>query len=106
MHILAFLDNKPAGCVAIKLRHDRPGATEMKRLWVEPSSRGHSLGRRLAVAAIDWSRDHGYTTVLLDTVPKAMPEAAALYRALGFHETTRHNDNAVPGLAFFEITLR
>jgi GNAT superfamily N-acetyltransferase len=111
--LLAFIEDRPsviaedrpAGCVAVKIRHDRPGACEMKRLWVDPAYRGKRLGENLTKAAIDWSRDHGYETLLLDTVPAAMPQAAALYRSLGFREATRHNDNPVHGLAFFELDL-
>jgi GNAT superfamily N-acetyltransferase len=103
--LLAFIADEPAGCVAIKVRHDRPGACEMKRLWVNPAYRGKHLGEILTRAAIDWSRDRGYDTLLLDTVPGAMPHAASLYRALGFRETERHNDNPVDGLVFFELCL-
>ena len=104
--LLAFLGERPAGCVAIKVRHDREGACEMKRLWVEPGARGHSLGRHLAEAAIGWARDFGADTLLLDTVPAAMPQAAALYIALGFTETERHNSNPVAGLQFMQLRLR
>ena len=104
--LLAFLEERPAGCVAVKVRHDRQATCEMKRLWVEPDARGRALGRRLSQAAIDWSREHGAETLLLDTVPAAMPQAAALYRALGFTETERHNTNPVPGLQFMHLRLR
>jgi carbonic anhydrase len=104
--LLAFIEGKPAGCVAIKIRHDRPGACEMKRLWVDPAHRGQRLGEILTDAAIQWSRNHGFHTLLLDTVPAAIPQAAGLYRSMGFRETARHNDNPVPGLAFFELDLR
>lgn len=104
--LLAFIGEHPAGCVAIKVRDDRAATCEMKRLWVEPDARGHSLGRRLAQAAIDWSKAYGAHTLLLDTVPAAMPQAAALYLALGFTETERHNDNPVADLQFMQIQLR
>lgn len=104
--LLGFLGGAPAGCVAIKVRHDRPGACEMKRLWVEGPARGYRAGRALAQAAIDWSRSYGADTLLLDTVPTAMPEAAALYRSLGFTETERHNNNPVACLQFMQLRLR
>lgn len=104
--LLAFVGEHPAGCVAIKVREDRAATCEMKRLWVEPHARGHNLGRRLAEAAIVWSRAYGADTLLLDTVPAAMPQAAALYLALGFEVTKRHNDNPVPGLQFMQLRLR
>jgi GNAT superfamily N-acetyltransferase len=103
--LLAFLGDEPAGCVAIKSRADRPGNTELKRLWTEPIARGKGLGRALVEAAIAWSRVHGATTVLLDTVPNAMPDAVRLYRSLGFVETVRHNDNPVDNLLFMELRI-
>ncbi|AFL90031.1 acetyltransferase [Terriglobus roseus DSM 18391] len=103
--LLAFLGDQPAGCVAIKLRPDRPGATELKRLWTEPLARGRGMGRALADAAIQWSRSHGAESVLLDTVANAMPDAVRLYRALGFAETDRHNDNPVDNLLFMELRI-
>ena len=103
--LLAFVDGEPAGCVAIKKRADRPGSTELKRLWTEPVARGKGLGRVLAEAAIAWSRRHGAKTVLLDTVANAMPDAVRLYRSLGFVETSRHNDNPVENLLFMELQI-
>lgn len=104
--LLAFLAARPAGCVALKVRHDRAAACEMKRLWVESGARGHRIGRRLAEAAIEWSRASGAETLLLDTVPAAMPEAAALYLSLGFTGTERHNTNPVADLRFMQLRLR
>ena len=64
-------------------------AAEMKRLWVEPRFRGHGVGRGLVGSAIDWARAHECSAVVLDTVNEAMPEAAELYRSLGFEEITQ-----------------
>ena len=101
------LGAKAAGCVAITERvlADGTRAGEMKRLWVEPRFRGLRLGRGLVVAAIEWARSQGCGAVVLDTVNEAMPEAAALYRSLGFDETGRFNDNPVPGLTFYILKL-
>jgi putative acetyltransferase len=105
--LLARVGAEAAGCVAITERvlADGTRAGEMKRLWVEPRFRGLRLGRGLVVAAIEWARAQGCGAVVLDTVNEAMPEAAALYRSLGFEETGRFNDNPVPGLTFYILTL-
>jgi len=97
-----------AGCVAITRRVLKDGmdAAEMKRLWVEPRFRGHGMGRGLVGSAIDWARAHGCGAVVLDTVNEAMPEAAELYRSLGFEEITRFNENPVPGVRFYKLMLR
>lgn len=103
--LLAFVNDQPAGCVAIKVRHDRPGCCEMKRLWVETHARSHGLGRSLALAAMDWTRSQGASTLLLDTVPEVMPQAVALYLSLGFCVTDRHNSSAVAGLEFMRLSI-
>jgi putative acetyltransferase len=96
-----------AGCVAITQRvlADGMDAAEIKRLWVEPRFRGHGLGRGLVGSAIDWARAHGCSAVVLDTVNEAMPEAAELYRSLGFEEISRFNENPVPGVRFYRLML-
>jgi GNAT superfamily N-acetyltransferase len=106
--LVARVKGEGAGCVAITRRvlADGMDAAEMKRLWVEPRFRGRSLGRGLVGSAIDWARAHGCTAVVLDTVNEAMPEAADLYRSLGFEEITRFNENPVPGVRFYKLMLR
>ena len=103
--LLAVVDGTAAGCVAVKRYIDRPSACEMKRLWVEPQAQGLGVGRLLAQAAIQWARAHGAVTLLLDTVPAAMPQAVALYRSLGFQQTERYNQNPVADLEFFQLHL-
>ncbi len=105
--LLARVGDEAAGCVAITERvlSDGTRAGEMKRLWVEPRFRGLRLGRGLVLAAIEWARSQECGAVVLDTVNEAMPEAAALYRSLGFEETGRFNDNPVPGLTFYKLKL-
>jgi putative acetyltransferase len=106
--LLARVNGEGAGCVAITRRvlQDGLDAAEMKRLWVEPRFRGHGLGRGLVQSAIDWARAHACSAVVLDTVNEAMPEAAQLYQSLGFEEIIRFNENPVPGIRFYKLTLR
>jgi GNAT superfamily N-acetyltransferase len=100
--LLAEVDAHPAGCVALKIIE---GGIEMKRLYVSPAHRGHSLGRKLIEASIAWSRTHGFEAMYLDTVPAAMPEANALYERFGFQKIGRYNDNPVPGVVFYRLEL-
>jgi ribosomal protein S18 acetylase RimI-like enzyme len=105
--LVARVHGEGAGCVAIAQRvlTDGTRSAEMKRLWIEPRFRGRGLGRAMVVRAIEWAREHACGAVVLDTVDEAMPEAAALYRSLGFEETLRFNDNPVPGLRFYKLML-
>lgn len=91
-----------AGCVLLKPMKD---ACEMKRLWVRPQFHGQGLGRKLAESLMDAARQHGYTSMYLDTVPAAMKAAYHLYSTLGFVPVERYNDNPVPDVVFFRRDL-
>lgn len=89
-----------AGCVAVR---SLPGdAAELKRLYVREAARGAGLGRRLVVAAIEAARARGCSRIVLDTLPR-MREAMALYRSLGFAETTPYLAQPTPGALCFEL---
>ena len=105
--LLARVMGEGAGCVAITRRvlADGMEAAELKRLWVEPRFRGHGLGRRLVVGAIRWAEAQECSALVLDTVNEAMPEAAELYRSMGFEETGRFNDNPISGVSFYILKL-
>jgi putative acetyltransferase len=106
--LLARVEGEGAGCVAVTQRAlmDGTPATEMKRLWVEPRFRGSGLGRGLVRAAIEWARSRECSALVLDTVNEAMPEAAELYRSLGFEEIGRFNENPISGVRFYKLGLR
>ncbi len=87
--LVARLRGEPVGCGALTF-HD--GYDEIKRLWVAPRARRLGLGRRIVLALEDRARAHGATVLRLDT-NRALPEAAALYRSMGWQETGRYNDN-------------
>jgi putative acetyltransferase len=105
--LLARVAGEGAGCAAIAQRMLKHGtrAAEMKRLWIEPRFRGRGLGRALVGSAIEWARSREYSAVVLDTVNVAMPEAAELYRSMGFTETGRFNDNPISGVRFYILKL-
>lgn len=100
--LLAFVHaTEPAGCVALKPLHleDPARATEraceMKRLWVRPGHQGKQIGRTLADAIVDLARSRGYSAMYLDTMPRTMQAAYALYGAMGFVAVERYNENPV-----------
>jgi len=99
--LLAFHDDQPAGCVALKpivptqTTSITERACEMKRLWVRPNQQGTGLGRLLADSVIKAARERNYTAMYLDTMPASMPAAHRLYTTLGFHPVDRYNQNPV-----------
>jgi ribosomal protein S18 acetylase RimI-like enzyme len=81
----------PLGCGALRLAAAAPRA-EIKRLWVSGDARGLGLGRRLLTALETRARDLGASAVRLDT-HGSLTAALALYRATGYREIPRYNDN-------------
>lgn len=103
--LLAFVDGVAAGCVALRQMDRNEHACEMKRLWVDSTFRGLSLGRLLVDAAIAWAQREGFEAMYLDTVPAAMPEANRLYQAMGFVPVERYNNNPLADVVFFRLDL-
>ena len=79
--LLALVDGRPAGCVALRSLGD--GSSEMKRMFVDPEFRGRGVGKALAVRLIDEARSAGYQSMRLDTSVRQL-EAISLYERLGF----------------------
>ncbi|WP_237477629.1 GNAT family N-acetyltransferase [Lichenibacterium dinghuense] len=98
-------DGAPLGCVGVKALPARPGACEMKRLYLRDAARGTGAGRALAEASIAAARALGYREMLLDTLSSMAP-AVALYRALGFESVSAYYVNPVPGAVYFRMALR
>ncbi len=92
------------GCVGVR-PFDRPGACEMKRLYVRPPGRGCGAGRALALQAIRFASAAGYREMLLDSLP-GMEAAIQLYRSLGFEPIPPYWNNPVPGILYFGKPLR
>ena len=78
------------GTAAVRLLE--PGLGELKRMWLRPSCQGRGLGRRLMDACLDEARRLGCRALRLDTQAK-LEAAVHLYRAYGFSEIPRYNDN-------------
>ncbi len=87
--LVARLRQEPIGCGALKFHGDEPA--ELKRMWVDPSSRGLGLGRRLLAELEQHARTRGVPTVRLET-NAALVEAIAMYRAAGYDEVPAFND--------------
>jgi putative acetyltransferase len=101
--LLAECERQLAACVAL---HKLDAAIcEMKRLYLRPKFRGHSLGRMLAERIIAEARQIGYQRMRLDTVEPVMKDAVAMYRRLGFREIAPYCANPMAGAIYMELEL-
>jgi GNAT superfamily N-acetyltransferase len=78
------------GCGGVRLLPD--GAAEIKRMWLHPSLRGRGAGRKLLEALETEAVTLGARRAVLDT-NATLESALALYRAAGWVETEKYNDN-------------
>ncbi len=81
--LVAYLDDKPIGCGAIRL--NEPTLAEIKRMYVDPRVRGRRVGRRIVEALEAQARQLGAKRIVLETGPR-QPDAIAMYAHAGFHE--------------------
>ena len=102
---IAYVDGKPAGCVALRDLSD--GICEMKRMFVPEAFRGRGVGRALAERIIAEGKEAGYRTMRLDT-SRRQGEAMRLYESMGFLRIAPYYDvteDVKDWLVFFELAL-
>jgi putative acetyltransferase len=100
---LAYIGEKPAGCIALRKLED--GICEMKRLFVRDEFRGHKLGLALIEKVIGDAREIGYSKMRLDTYPLKMGKAVGLYESHGFRTIAPYYANPDMGVLFMELDL-
>jgi len=88
--LLARINGQPAGCGA--LRTLGPGIGELMRMWVDGAQRGLGIGKRILAALEGEAVALGHARVRLYT-NRSLDEAKAMYRAAGYVEIDRYNDD-------------
>ena len=80
--LVVYREGIPVGCGALRLLD--ADTAELKRMYVSPTLRGNSLGRRLVAALEAEARALGVRRLVLETGVR-QAAALALYRATGFY---------------------
>jgi DNA-binding MarR family transcriptional regulator/N-acetylglutamate synthase-like GNAT family acetyltransferase len=88
--LVARIGGQPAGCGG--LRTLAPEVGELMRMWVDGAHRGLGIGKRLLTALEDEAAALGQKRVRLYT-NRSLDEAKAMYRAAGYLEIDRYNDD-------------
>lgn len=89
---IAYVDDVPAACVAMRPLPEVPGACECKRLYVNGAYRRRGLAEALMAALEAHAAQAGYDAVYLDTKDDLLG-AISLYERLGYERCARYNDN-------------
>jgi putative acetyltransferase len=79
--VIAFENDKPAGCGAIKTYSE--GIMEIKRMYVAPELRGKGIATTILTELERWAFELGYDQCILETGIK-QPEAIGLYKKQGY----------------------
>ncbi len=88
--LIARLDGEVVGCGGLKRLDEQTG--EIKRVWTAHAARGLGIARRIMAALEAHARQRAMTRIRLDT-NRALSEAQAMYRNMGYREIARYNAN-------------
>ena len=89
---LACRDDSVVGCIALRPLESIPGAGEIKRMYVQPSSRGLGIARVLLDAVHEYALTYGYEWLYLDSKDD-LPLAHAFYRRHGYVDCPPYGNN-------------
>lgn len=89
---LGYLEEMAVGCVVLRKLGSIPFAAECKRLYVQPTARGHGIADKLMDALEDFARSKGLHWIYLDSYDD-LKAAISLYRKRGYASCKRYNDN-------------
>jgi putative acetyltransferase len=97
---VARADGRALGCGGYAVFPD--GSAEMKRLFVDPASRGQGVGLRLVQAIETAAAQDGVRQLFLETGVKSH-EALGLYRRIGFKQCGPFGSYANDPLSIFMV---
>jgi len=92
--VIAYLRGQAVGCCGLKFNAaGMPDVAEVRRMWVDPETRGLGLGRRLLEHVEGLALEQGVARLRLDT-NEHLVEAIAMYRSAGYVDIPRYTDEA------------
>lgn len=100
---LYYLDNMIIGTVAVRSIDDINKIAELKCMYVLPEYQCRGYGKKLLKYALEQAENIGYRYIRLDTRLESV-KAINLYKATGFYEIERYNDNEMAEL-FMEMEI-
>lgn len=89
--IVLYENDIPIACGAIREWAD--GIMELKRMFVQPSSRRKGFAKMVVANLEKWTVELGFHTCILET-GKNQPEAIELYQKIGFEITPNYGQYA------------
>jgi len=81
--VVAYENEIPVGCGAIKQYN--ANTMEVKRMYVDPITRGTGIGSRILSALESWAAELAFVKCILET-GKRQPEAIRLYEKNGYRQ--------------------
>ena len=100
---IAYINEEAVGIAGIRRFNKNDG--EIKRMFVQPNSRGLGIGQLLLNHCIDKARKLNYDTIKLDTAD-FMKSAIKLYTDHGFKEISAYRHNPHESAKYFELNLK
>ena len=88
--IVALIDGKVVGCGGLTTLGG--GVAEIKRMWVATDARGRGVAGQIRRRLEELAAELGHDVVRLDT-NRALTNAIEMYRAAGYVDVERYNDN-------------
>ncbi len=79
--IVAYQENIPVGCGAIKVFEE--SILEVKRMYMLPEYRGQGIAPKILSELESWAKELGFSKCILETGHN-QPEAIALYKKCGY----------------------
>ena len=100
---IASVNDKPVAVAGIKRFNEKE--CEIKRMFVQPDSRGLGIGKLLLANCIEAAGKLKYETIKLDTAA-FMKSAVKLYVGYGFVELPAYRQNTHDEAKYFELDLK